>query len=220
MSNLTEAIAILKHSPRLPDVVKELLGLLRAEADRRQHFYEWLNEDLKAEFIDGEVVLHSPVRNAHMTATINLSFLILAWIRRRKLGEVKVEKCLCVFPRNDYEPDIAFFNAEKASQFTADTMKFPVPDFIVEVLSESTEKRDRGIKFDDYEAHGVREYWIIDTFTQVVEQYILRHGKFVLNLQSSDAVFTSEVITGFQIPIRAIFDDRVNDEALNALMNA
>ncbi len=40
--------------------------------------------------------------------------------------------------------------------------KFPAPDLIVEVLSESTEANDRGIKFEDYAAHGVVEYWIVD----------------------------------------------------------
>jgi hypothetical protein len=30
-----------------------------------------------------------------------------------------------------------------------DTLRFPVPDLIVEVLSPSTEARDRGVKFDD-----------------------------------------------------------------------
>ena len=27
----------------------------------------------------------------------------------RDLGQVQTEKALCVFPRNDYEPDVVFF---------------------------------------------------------------------------------------------------------------
>ena len=41
-------------------------------------------------------------------------------------------------------------------------MLFPAPDFAVEVLSPSTQKNNRGIKFDDYALHNVSEYWIID----------------------------------------------------------
>jgi len=41
------------------------------------------------------------------------------------------------------------------------------------VLSPSTEKRDRGIKFRDYELHGVGEYWIVDTVAESVKLYLL-----------------------------------------------
>ena len=59
--------------------------------------------------------------------------------------------------RNDFEPDIVFYGAEKAAALRPDQTTFPPPDLIVEVLSESTEARDRGIKMEDYAAHGVRE---------------------------------------------------------------
>jgi Uma2 family endonuclease len=35
-------------------------------------------------------------------------------------------------------------------------------DFILEVLSGSKERVDCGKKFEDFECHGVAEYWIID----------------------------------------------------------
>ncbi len=37
------------------------------------------------------------------------------------------------------------------------------PDLIVEVLSPSTAKNDKGYKKDLYERSGVKEYWIVDT---------------------------------------------------------
>ena len=63
--------------------------------------------------------------------------------------------------RNDYEPDICYFNKEKSQHFTDDQLLFPAPDLVVEVLSKSTEQTDRTIKFKDYENHNVLEYWII-----------------------------------------------------------
>lgn len=41
-------------------------------------------------------------------------------------------------------------------------MVHPAPDFTVEVLSKSTASKDKGVKLEDYAAHGVRGYWIID----------------------------------------------------------
>jgi Uma2 family endonuclease len=53
------------------------------------------------------------------------------------------------------------------------------PDLIVEILSLGTaitrEKRD---KFRLYERHGVREYWIVDPFYEMIEVYHLQENRF------------------------------------------
>ena len=61
-------------------------------------------------------------------------------------------------------------------------MQFPPPDLVVEVLSESTEKRDRGVKFEDFAAHGVGEYWMIDADKETLEQYLPGADGFELRL--------------------------------------
>jgi Uma2 family endonuclease len=95
-------------------------------------------------------------------------------------------------------------------------MEFPAPDFIVEVLSPSTEKIDRGVKFDDYALHQIREYWIIDCEEQSVEQYILRDGEPSYNLHCKvvQGEIASTVITGFKIPVQAIFVAELNQQTL------
>lgn len=97
-------------------------------------------------------------------------------------------------------------------------MKFPVPDLVVEVLSSSTEVRDRGVKFEDSEAHGVAEYWIVDADGQTVEQYLCREGVFQLQLKSGSGEISSSTIPGFTIPIRALFDPTENLACLQRLM--
>ena len=208
------------HSPRLPEFAAVLNERLREEAERRERFYEEMSDDQKVEFISGQVVLGEPSRNSHLIARGSLANLLHTYVEIHNLGAVRVEKCLCVFPRNDYEPDIVFFGPEKASRFYSNTMKFPVPDFAVEVLSESTERRDRGVKFEDYEAHGVQEYWIIDPTEgrEVVEQYLLEDGSFQLRLKSGSGEIASQVIPGFRIPIRAIFDTKENLTALRTIL--
>lgn len=209
------------HSPRLPDIAAMFNERLRDEAVRRERFYEEMSDAQKVEFIDGEVVMHSPARNRHLFAKLKLAKLMDTFVDKHGLGIVRDEKCLCVFPRNDYEPDIVFFGPDKARGFHSNTMKFPVPDFVVEVLSETTERYDRGVKFEDYEAHGVQEYWIIDPTEgrETVEQYVLENGTFQLRLKSGSGDITSHVINRFQIPIRAIFDTQDNLRTLKVLLN-
>jgi Uma2 family endonuclease len=205
-------------SPRLPEISAALVDRLRDETVRRERFYDEMSDDEKVEFIQGEVIVHSPARNRHLCAQLELVALLKYFVSHHQLGVIRHEKCLCVFPRNDYEPDIVFFGHEKSAAFIPDTMKFPVPDFVVEVLSPTTEKFDRGVKFEDYEAHGVREYWIVDAEAESVEQYVLEEGAFQLLLKSGSGEIASRVIPGFQIPIRAIFDSATNLETLRRLL--
>lgn len=163
----------LLDSPALPELVEQAQKTLLREQKLREKFYADITPEHKWEFIQGEVIMHSPALNRHLTATKHLFSLMDAHVRLNKLGVVHIEKAMTCFPRNDYEPDITFFGLTKARLTGPDTLKFPIPDLIVEVLSPSTEARDRGIKFQDYALHGVAEYWIIDPVAESVELHRL-----------------------------------------------
>src|SRR6266481_2701059 len=168
----------LLRSPRLPEIAEALQARLQQEAAARQRFYEEITEEQKAEFIEGEVILHSPARCAHLRVQQKIESLLDAYVRTRALGEILGGKCLCVFPRNDYEPDVVFFGPSKVARLTPGTMKFPIPDLVAVVLSESTTARDRGVKFDDFALHGVAEYSIVDAEEGCIEQYLNRGDRF------------------------------------------
>jgi Uma2 family endonuclease len=126
-------------------------------------------------------------------------------------GVVHDETSLVSLTRNDYLPDILFFTKEKAASFKPDTWKYPAPDFVVEILSDSTEANDRGIKMDDYAAHGVREYWLVDTDKQLVEQYLLDEpgGKFWLfTKKTTHDNIECQQVQGLAFPVAAIFDEK------------
>lgn len=218
MNSLETLIEPIEHSPRLPEVMDLLGRKLREERERRHKFYEEMTPEQKIEFIDGEVILHSPARNRHLDVTKWVAQLLNPFVALNRLGSVKVEKCLCVFPRNDYEPDVVFFGREKSESLNDDTLKFPVPDLAVEILSESTEVRDRGVKFEDFAVNGVGEYWIIDSEKDVIEQYLLKDGDYDLVLKSGSGKLKSSVISGFECEVEALFDEAKNLEALRSIM--
>lgn len=47
------------------------------------------------------------------------------------------------------------------------------PDLVIEIVSPGSGKRDRRIKRDLYEKHGVKEFWLVDYQEEVVEVYLL-----------------------------------------------
>ena len=104
-------------------------------------------------------------------------------------------------------PDICFWNAETAVSFVLKQSAFPPPDFVIEILSDSTTDRDYGIKKTDYALHGVREYWIVNVEHETIEQYMLEGNAFILAQKLKDGLLASEVIAGFQIGVKAVFEE-------------
>ncbi len=209
---------ILMHSPRLALYHRRIEELLVEEAERRQQFYGTVVEDEKVEFINGEVVIQSPVKLSHNEASVRLLMLLRAYASKHQLGLVGHEKLMISLTRNDYEPDVCFFGRAKHENFIGDQMRFPAPDFIAEIPSPSTAAVDRGIKFEDYAAHGVTEYWIIDPEAQIVEQYILEGETYKLIAKTGSATLRSQAVSGFTIPARALFDEQSNMEALQQIV--
>jgi Uma2 family endonuclease len=206
------------QSPRLRLFQEEIDRTLRAEQEARQKFYDGLTEDGRAEFINGKVIVQSPAKNKHIVAVKLFVKLLDSYVQIHDLGFVGPEQCLVSLTRNDYEPDICFWPKSVAGNFTKDQMKFPPPLFVVEVISPSTEVIDRGVKFDDYAAHGVAEYWIVDPDALTVEQYLLREGKYELACKASSGAIRSAIVSGFEIAVAAIFDPAQNLAALRKLI--
>lgn len=208
--------------PDAPRVIEALQQALQEEQRKRTDFREWVTPAVKAEFINGEVIIHSPVKRKHWKITDLLSRIISIYSSKNKLGVVGTEKVMVALTRNDYEPDLVFFSQDKAQHFSENQVLFPAPDFVVEILSAKTAARDKGIKKEDYAAHGIREYWIIDPNRQCIDQYVLLSTKDKKYTPAKrhrlDEWIESWAIKGFNIPVHALFDEAANLEAIQELL--
>lgn len=204
--------------PNAAILAERLQRALLEEQEKRKHFYEIVDETKKMEFINGEIYFQSPAKLRHTTSVKLLLILLNTHVTQRDLGYVGFEKMLISLTRNDYEPDICFFGTIKSQGFLPTQMQFPAPDFVIEVLSPSTEHHDRDTKFQDYAAHGIGEYWIIDPESEIIEQYLLKDDEYDLFLKSKDGTIEGMVVSGFTIPVRAVFDEKINIEELKRLI--
>ncbi len=218
MDTLVEALL---ESPLLPRHAERINHALAEERARRERFYEEITEGDRWEFINGEIFMHSPARYAHAEVLGCLTCLLGPYVNRHRLGVVLTEKAMVSLTRNDYEPDLCFFRQEVADTFTPDALKFPAPDLIAEILSPSTARHDRGLKKDDYAAHGVAEYWIVDPVALAVEVYRLRGEVYApaVRVHGGDEL-VSAAVADFRVPVRALFDRQANVAALSALLAA
>lgn len=204
--------------PNAALLAERLQIALQEEQENRRHFYEIIEEDKKMEFINGEIIFQSPAKLRHTKSIKLLTKLMDTYVEKNDLGFVGSEKMLISLTRNDYEPDICFFEKAKSNNFKSDQMQFPAPDLAVEVLSPSTEKFDRETKFQDYAAHGIREYWIIDPENEFIEQYFLQAEEYELLLKAKDGTIESLVLPNFRTQIRAVFDEKLNLEELKRMI--
>jgi len=91
---------------------------------------------------------------------------------------------------------------------------YGAPDFVAEVLSPSSIKRDVREKYDLYEKYGVREYWIISPLENYVTVYILQNdGKFDKGTiyefeQNTKSVIPVSIIPGLDISINELYEEQ------------
>ena len=200
------AVEEIMHAPNLRALIDELEKAWNDEQKRRHEFWANIDENAKAEFIMGEIIYHSPIYGRHWRASTRISRRLIPYVYDRDLGEVAYEKVMIRLTRNDYEPDICFWQKERTLDFGQKQSAFPAPNFIVEILSDSTKHRDYGVKMTDYALHSVQEYWIVDTENNSIEQYLLNNKSYELAQKLKDGTLTSAVITGFQIPVKEIYE--------------
>jgi Uma2 family endonuclease len=129
------------------------------------------------EVIAGELHVTPPPETPHQEASARFFMELRGFAtKQHSLGLVLYAPVAVLFGEGDYlEPDIVFLRNDHGEFRTRRGIEGP-PDLVVEVLSRSTARQDRGIKRERYAAYGVPEYWIVDPDRGTVEVYHLQEG--------------------------------------------
>ena len=129
------------------------------------------------EVIAGELYVTPAPNSIHQTVSFRLVHLFGGFCEERGAGIAFHAPYDVLFKDGDYmQPDLVFVRRER-THIIKDRGLEGTPDLVIEILSESSEDRDRGIKRERYAAHGVPEYWIIDADAKHVEVYRLNLGE-------------------------------------------
>lgn len=81
-----------------------------------------------------------------------------------------------------------------------------VPDFMLEILSPATRKKDMIIKLHKYMSVGVREYWILDPDARQLIVYDFEHSRFPIIYNANDTVPISVLDNQCEINLKKIFE--------------
>ncbi len=165
--------------------------------------YAKLPEDLRAELIDGELVMSPSPDPAHQRVVHRLVTAL-----DRHLGPSSDHRLLfapcdvLIDKHNVLQPDLLVL--PEGTRATSPPWKIPLPVFVIEVISPSTETRDRGVKLERYRARGVREAWIVDPYRKTIDVLELETGTSLACRPGDTA--RSTVVPGFSIDVARLFE--------------
>jgi Uma2 family endonuclease len=107
--------------------------------------------------------------------------LLVPYVAKHGLGRIQVPRAVMVFEGSQVEPDLM---VRPAAPRGASLERQPAPRLAVEVLSDSTARRDRTAKRSLYLDAGVAEYWMLDGESKSVT---------VARRETADLVLTREM---------------------------
>ncbi len=163
-------------------------------------------EDRRWEFLDGELIVHSPATPAHQRLVRFLTFLLTGYVEERGLGEVfNGPAVLRLRPGADKEPDIFFLNHDHRDRVGPGRIEGPA-DLVIEVISPGTRSYDLVEKAKVYRDAGVAEYWVFDPERREVTVHrVDQPENGVLGLQG--ARLESTAVPGFCIEVAWLWQE-------------
>lgn len=168
-----------------------------------EEFLAQADEDVPADWVDGEVFLTSPASQKHQLLVSFLTALLQHFVEAHQLGLVlsaPFQMKLAARP-SGREPDVLFVPSDRLDRLKELYMDGPA-DLAVEVISTESRARDRGDKFYEYEQGGVREYWLIDPIRKQAEFYLLGDDNIYHPAAvGADGEFHSAVLKGLRLKV-------------------
>lgn len=141
--------------------------------------YLALPETVRAEWVDGEVVVTPSPSYRHQRSSLRLAGSLDSGLP----GLFVVEATSLHLPVNrERIPDILVLDREPETPH----VDFP-PVLVVEILSPSTRSEDTVRKSTDYLAGGVRQYWLLDPEGRSLEVFRNDDSGWTLLARADDA---------------------------------
>ena len=87
------------------------------------------------------------------------------------------------------------------------------PDWIIEILSKGSSKRDMNIKYELYRESGVSEYWIVYPEEQAIHQFVLDGNKNyqLKHMYTDDDLATPYLFPELSIELTEVFETWANE---------
>ena len=163
-------------------------------------------DDERYELIDGELMPMPSPKWLHQLLQAKVFAPLASFVYGGSLGSVVAAPMdVLLTPFDVVQPDLIFVSNARAHIITEDNIR-GAPDLLIEILSPSTERRDRIVKRDLYARHGVREYWLIDPYAKTATVLLLgANGYDTHAVYGEGDTLTSPTLPGFALNLSDLF---------------
>jgi len=163
----------------------------------------------KLELIAGVLYMTPPPTQLHNNSVNRLSRLLFEYqFKSGDKGTIYHPRAGIIKGPNSWlEPDI-FYVTDEAN--TRRDPKYPnylaTADLVIEVISPGSAIYDRNTKADTYAALGVKELWLVDEASGIIEVRVLKGDSYgpSIVLESED-LLRSTVLAGFEVRVGNVF---------------
>ena len=161
---------------------------------------------VRYQLIEGELVKMAGANQPHQVFIGELYFAARSQIGASGAFEIRLPPFdVYIDEHNTFQPDLPFVSSERRN-ILGERGVTGAPDVVVEVLSESTRRRDFNLKLPVYGRNGVREAWMADLLAQTVSKYVGDGATMTLEtIYGANDVLTSDVLPGVSIDLAPIF---------------
>lgn len=170
--------------------------------------YYRIPDEHRVELIDGVIYDMGAPASAHQIITASLFSMLYTHAKSKKGNCLPMISPLDVQldcdDRTMVQPDVVIiYDRSKI----INRCIYGAPDFVAEVLSPSSHRRDMVIKLNKYANAQVREYWLIDPIKQKVTVYDFEHNEFPV-IYGFDAKIPVQIWKGeFEVDFAEIYED-------------
>ncbi len=170
------------------------------------------NPDTRYEYFDGYVYMMSGGSANHATISGNIYAILRSLLRGGPCRAYNSDMKVRVSEKHYFHPDVTV-SCDPHDRGAADLIQSP--RLVVEVLSPSTEARDRGRKLQFYLAcPSIEEYLLVDARTMRIERYRKEQKKWIYDaFEADDEVELT--IPGVRFPIADAYEDVIFEKEEN-----
>jgi Uma2 family endonuclease len=169
--------------------------------------YALLPESAPFQLLNGKLIFIAAPKINHQRISRRLTRFIDRFVNENKLGEIFYAPTDVKFDdKNVVQPDLLFVSIARKEIINEINIQ-GVPEFIVEILSDSTAKKDYEDKMKLYGQYDVIEYWIVKPKEQSVAIYHNHEQTMQLHTEAGMAdTIKSVAIEGFELEVARIFE--------------
>ena len=179
--------------------------LLRHYAATPEDYEAIADEDLKCEYLDGELIVHSPASLEHEDLTGFLFSLLREFVTSRGLGRAWGSNAVMQLGVKRFSPDVSVLLNRNRERQQGGRVHGPM-DLVVEVISRSTRVYDRETKLPAYREAGVPEIWLVDAERHQFEVHA-RHGQDYRSSVLATGSWPSVALAGIVVEVDWLWRD-------------